>query len=394
MKTCDLKMIPFKTSVGGHKLLSSIKIALFLVGVDIRSSKIDSKGKTTSRIASFYLKFTTLFWVVYIFHATATFVFGNTFTSTQEINGKLSRKSIEVITFILWIILISRRKKISALIYKINRLMKMFVTEYNSLWLHIGTAVVVIVPFLSWLTLTFPFEENDCKSFMNYFSFSIFNVPEGCYCKAMYIVMFIVQIPKLVLINTFAVLYTILCYFLSKFFDLLSESGIKKKKEDFITYQHHRGIYEQITAVAKSLEDIMSLPIFLIGIADFMGMFYGVVALDPFHRLSARSWMKNASLSALTVSLKCFLSFVCVSLSAAHVHEASERDKQIQDEMIKKILSTEENFENKNLLLLFTNYSGKPLRLSAWGFFYFTKGLILTAVGSILTYSLLILQLN
>ncbi|GBN93620.1 hypothetical protein AVEN_236763-1 [Araneus ventricosus] len=222
----------------------------------------------------------------------------------------------------------------------------------------------------------------------------MFNVPKGCYCRAMYIVMFIVQVPKLVLIHAFAVLYIILCCSLSKFFDLLSESGSEKKRVDFITYQHHRGIFEHITAVAKSLEDIMSFPIFLISVADFMGMFYGVVALDPFHRLSARSWMKTFSLSALTVSLKCFMLFVCVSLSAAHVHEASERDKEIQLVMIKKILSSEQNFESKNLILLFTNYSGKPLRLSAWGFFYFTKGLVMTAVGSILTYSLLILQVN
>ncbi|GBM87528.1 hypothetical protein AVEN_21984-1 [Araneus ventricosus] len=165
-------------------------------------------------------------------------------------------------------------------------------------------------------------------------------------------------------------------------------------KIDYITFQHHRAIYEQITAVMKSLEDIMSLPIFIICVADFTGMFYGVVALDPFHRLSARSWMKNASLSALTVSLRCFLSFVCISLSASHVHEASEKHKEIQEVMIKKILSSEQNFENKNLLLFFTNYSLKPLRLSAWGFFYFTKGLFLTAIGSILIYSLLILQLN
>ncbi|GBN21539.1 hypothetical protein AVEN_260052-1 [Araneus ventricosus] len=167
----------------------------------------------------------------------------------------------------------------------------------------------------------------------------MFNVPIGCYCRAMYIVMFIVQVPKLVLIHAFAVLYIILCCSLSKFFDLLSESGSEKKRVDFITYQHHLRIFEQITTVAKSLEDIMSLPICLIGVADFMGMFYGVVALDPFHRLSSRSWMKTFSLSALTVCFKSFLSFVCVSLSAAHVHEASERDKEIQLVMIKKILN-------------------------------------------------------
>ncbi|GBN93618.1 hypothetical protein AVEN_236761-1 [Araneus ventricosus] len=105
----------------------------------------------------------------------------------------------------------------------------------------------------------------------------------------------------------------------------------------------------------KSLEDIMSLPILITCVADFTGMFYGVVVLDPFHRLSARSWMKNFSLASFTVALRCLLSFVCVSLSAAHVHGASERDKKIQEEMIKKILSSEQNCENMNLLLLFTN---------------------------------------
>ncbi|GIY63071.1 hypothetical protein CDAR_563901 [Caerostris darwini] len=48
----------------------------------------------------------------------------------------------------------------------------------------------------------------------------------------------------------------------------------------------------------------------------------------------------------------------------------------------------------KTVSVLLVAHQSPPFILSAWGFFYFTKGLVLVALGSVMTYSLLIIQIS
>ncbi|GIX71347.1 hypothetical protein CEXT_183761 [Caerostris extrusa] len=62
--------------------------------------------------------------------------------------------------------------------------------------------------------------------------------------------------------------------------------------------------------------------------------------------------------------------------------------------MLKHILAYNQNVDFKVLFSLFITHQSSPFTLSAWGFFYFTKGLVLSAIGSALTYSLLMIQID
>ncbi|GBN77677.1 hypothetical protein AVEN_161884-1 [Araneus ventricosus] len=87
------------------------------------------------------------------------------------------------------------------------------------------------------------------------------------------------------------------------------------------------------------------------------------------------------------------ISFFVVILFAAQVNEEDEELRhEVKDVtfQLKRWIRTEENYE---ALLLFLE-SKRPLALTASGLFQFKKNLLLTSAGILITYNLLILQLD
>ncbi|GIY63055.1 uncharacterized protein CDAR_563801 [Caerostris darwini] len=151
--------------------------------------------------------------------------------------------------------------------------------------------------------------------------------------------------------------------------------------------KHHVTQNEEITDVLKSLENALSFPIFFSQFADFADIFYGFVVLD-ISKLS--SFVENVSFSTLYFSMTSSLSFLCVCLAASAVHEASKYSKETHKKMVKLFLTSRQGRED--LILLFDLQNNPAFVLTAWSFFNFTRSLILSAMGCILTYSLLIVQ--
>ncbi|GIX71349.1 uncharacterized protein CEXT_183771 [Caerostris extrusa] len=116
--------------------------------------------------------------------------------------------------------------------------------------------------------------------------------------------------------------------------------------------------------------------------------------MDPFQKTKNSYWMKSISLYVGFISMRALVSFVCVTSAASRIHEADRKAKEVQEAMLKNVLSSSEKNYRKELLLLFVVQNSKPFTLSAWGFFNFNKGVILSTIGSILTYSLLIEQID
>ncbi|GIY63059.1 uncharacterized protein CDAR_563831 [Caerostris darwini] len=121
-----------------------------------------------------------------------------------------------------------------------------------------------------------------------------------------------------------------------------------------------------------------------------MCIFFAIIVTDPFKKTKNSYWMKSISLYVGFISV----SFVCVTSAASRIHEADRKAKEVQEAMLKNVLSSSEKNYRKELLFLFVVQNSKPFTLSAWGFFNFNKGAILSTIGSILTYSLLIEQID
>ncbi|GFU47333.1 uncharacterized protein NPIL_82141 [Nephila pilipes] len=165
---------------------------------------------------------------------------------------------------------------------------------------------------------------------------------------------------------------------------------------DYIYFKNYIEVYESIVNVLKVFDDAISLPIFLIVFSDSMTMYYGLVRLGPPRRqlMQLKVWVERYIFGIVFAFLRALLSFLFVAVAASSVHEASKNAKDIQQRMTKRILASEENNNNKDIFLLLVSNDSPPLILTAWGFFPFNRGLIFSAIGTVLTYSLLMMHIS
>ncbi|GFW18953.1 uncharacterized protein TNCV_164691 [Trichonephila clavipes] len=370
-------------------------MVMFAVGLDVRSYRRNT-GFQTSRICYFYQKLLFFLWLVYLIHVLSTIVRSDIPNQTG-INAILARKLPEIIAFLVWAMMMTRRKEVSILLHDIYHLGSVFNKEFRSLWVRLGALICMLTPLLSSLIILLSYAEEECKSLLAYYNLNFAFLPDGEHCKILHSLYIFYQIATYALQNAVAVLYVIICCFLSDLLNTHAILGSKRvdnmnAKFEYNYIQNYLAVHECIIKVLKSLEKTMSLPIFLIEICDCIGLFYGFVKLDSMERFSV-SFSESQYLKISFVSLRALVSYLCVSFAASSVHEASKNAKDVQEGMLKRILVSKRMSDSREVFLLFVTHNGPPFALSAWGFFYFTKGVVLTTAGSILTYSLLMLQI-
>ncbi|GFT94081.1 uncharacterized protein NPIL_148751 [Nephila pilipes] len=382
---------------GTQQPLSAVTMVMFLIGLDVRSYRRKTCFET-SRTYCFYQKFIFVLWLIYFAHVLATII-GNEIISRIGINSIISRKLPEIIAFLVWAVLMTRRKDISILLHDLYQLGIIFNKEFRPLWINLGAFVSIITPLMSWSSIYLTFGEDDCKSLMTYYSLNFYYAPEGKNCRIIMGLNFFYHVATYTLPTTVAVTYVIICHFLSDLLKLHARRGSKRAdslcyKFEYNYIRNYLMVYEYIIKALKSLERTLSLPIFLIEVCDCMGIFYGFVKLDSIGKFSLqRSYVESHFLKITFVSLRALVSYLCVSFAASSIHDASKNAKDVQEEMLKRILVSEQKNDSKGMFLLFVAHNGPPFTLSAWGFFNFTKGTVLATAGSILTYSLLMLQI-
>ncbi|KAF8786125.1 hypothetical protein HNY73_007887 [Argiope bruennichi] len=366
---------------------------MFIFGVDIEKNSKSSNNKA-AKLRSMYQKLISIMWIMFLLHPIAITFSYEIRSSKTDFKETLSRKFPIVIAFALWCTLRSRHREIRNSLTNIHYLGNNLSVVFETVWTKIGLAVTVGVPLLMWLSVSIPFVENNCQKMMTYFSFNYSYVPESYNCVVLCIAMLFYNLGVYALSTSFAVFYVILCFHLSKLlhkFSKITSRNLEDKGCSAI--RHHLVTYESLTQTLKSFESTMSFPIFLIQMSDCIVMFYSFVKLDPFHQSGERWFLKHYTFSLYFMALKAVASFLCVSLAATRVHEACRVIKDEQEEMLKLVIISPDMHE-KELLLLLVNHNSPPFTLSAWSFFSFNRGMIMSAVGSILTYSLLILQLD
>ncbi|GIY63073.1 hypothetical protein CDAR_563911 [Caerostris darwini] len=126
---------------------------------------------------------------------------------------------------------------------------------------------------------------------------------------------------------------------------------------------------------------------------DLLGLFFGFIWID-ISKSPLNNWLRHYWLSVYFTSLFSLVSFLCVSLTASSVHEVSKECKNVQEIMLKQLLASNRKKDFKTVSVLLVALQSPPFILSAWGFFFFTKGLVLVALGSVMTYSLLLIQIS
>ncbi|GIY63067.1 uncharacterized protein CDAR_563881 [Caerostris darwini] len=304
----------------------------------------------------------------------------------------------EVISFLIWYTLMMRRKELSDLFRNVCRLGDTFDTHISKMAVTIGEVLTLFVLIGGWLAKIVLYEECDCKLLVAYNVLNAFTLPEGYNCKLFYVIT-LFNNSFLNIMKTFlAVIYTIICHFLRTILKAHSNFGYRKTQKSkatvhYVTIECHLLRYESILKVLKHFERTLAFPVFLLQIADLVGLFIGFIWIDA-SKSPLQHWFRNYWLPVYFNSLVSLVSFLCVSLTASSVHEASKECKNVQEIMLKQVLASNRKEDFKTLTLLLVAHQSPPFILSAWGFFYFSKGLVLVALGSVMTYSLLIIQIS
>ncbi|GBL87169.1 hypothetical protein AVEN_270462-1 [Araneus ventricosus] len=370
--------------------LTAIERILFVGGVDVR--KKHKKSNFLWILSSVYNKFAVLWWMAFTLRTIATMLSiakGN-IALTQL---KLTRKLLETTFFVLWFIMIKARQKITVLIRDLENIASSLDRKIIRSWIRYATVVIITVPLLGTIALNLSSEEEYCQAMLRYQSGNLITVSRGHNCLVWYILAPFCIMPPYILHTGVCITYIIFCYCFRNILNIHSKSGLEKKYINFKDYRYHLLTYDRIIKVLQDFEKVMSYPIFVAEINDFTGILFGLIALDPFKRLPHLSWSPTWIWVNVFVSLRALISFLCVCLTASSVTEASKNARNIQKEIMKRV--TVPTIQEKSELLVFIKaHKTQPFKLSAGGFFYLNKSLVLTAVGSALTYSLLILQLT
>ncbi|GFU47319.1 uncharacterized protein NPIL_82071 [Nephila pilipes] len=372
-----------------HLFFVIIKV-MFMFGLDIRN-----KEDIMIRRHSFYQKILSLFWVLYFVHTIITIITDDIY-QTPTINSLIARKSNDVIAFLIWIVMKTRENKVHNLLQHMNYLRTISDVKLHSFWIWFSVGLTFAIPLLAWLSLILFLDETYCSSLASYYSLHLFSVPEGYSCLVSSVALLFSHTAIYALRTSVTVLYITICFFLRNLLNRHSEMGLKNIEKntnpiDQKYCENYIDLYKHIIEISNIFEKVMSLPVFLITIADCMGIFYGFLKFEE-SKEPKKIYLVSYRFGILYIILRSLVSFLFVTFAASSVFESSVNAKTVLEKLTERLLISGQKKDNKELLLLFLAQNKSPLILSAWGFFNFTRSLVLSVLGVVLTYSLLMMQ--
>ncbi|GFW11348.1 uncharacterized protein TNCV_3808681 [Trichonephila clavipes] len=266
-------MALLKNSTGRLYPFSPITKIMLIFGLDVRNNVKSSKNQTSVWFL-LYEKCLSALWIVFIVYVAATFITGDITNREKSVYETVSRKFHEIVAFLIWYTLKTRKREVYLLLHEIYYLKTLLYAEVHAFWEYFGVMISLIVPFLSWLSLTLSMDEIRCKSFVFYVSLNMNYIPDGYHCSMLYILMVGNKLAIHSLRTAVTVLYVLICCTIRNLLNKWSEIGTKKIPELDIQCKGHRSYmetYEHIANILIRFESVMSLPIFLVTISDYIG---------------------------------------------------------------------------------------------------------------------------
>ncbi|GFS41505.1 hypothetical protein NPIL_135681 [Nephila pilipes] len=146
-------------------------------------------------------------------------------------------------------------------------------------------------------------------------------------------------------------------------------------------------LYDKITGLMEFFDDTMSFAALCLSLLYSVSVFY-------FFIKSARDLDKNSAPKLVFSAVSSLIGFLALSSFAAGVNEADKMAKRINGELLKQEWEFHQNQCISKWIPLHFADSERAFKLSGWGFFFFTRSFIPVAFGSLLTYTLLLIQLD
>lgn len=155
--------------------------------------------------------------------------------------------------------------------------------------------------------------------------------------------------------------------------------SVTSKDIDMCFWRHY-----WILGTFRVLNSVLSYPVFLSNIFNICGIFYAFIMMLKWKRID---------LEIFSVLILNFTAFTASTFSASAVNEADKIAKLTDVKLLQSLIVSDKQRTKGSIEIFWQMCHEPPFSLSGWNFFEYTGGFYLTAVGTMITYSLLVINL-
>ena len=357
-----------------------VSYIFLLYGINLNCFK---NSQTRSGLLWFIRKFIVLFHI----YTCAVFAFSLYQTQYQKVEFETfkrlaARNFIFLTAIILWHI-INRRGKELCNLFEFMKKQKIDFQIANNIYIF-----SVLWPILT-LIITFKHSSSSISYIRTYF-FHFYD-SSTCNCYFLYyVIVFIHATLNKTFVSCVVILYSSTCNHFQKVILKYVESNTQLasfRNNSNETVELRFCIYESIIKNIKRFESIMAFPIFVAFMFNVAEAFYGMLVL-------LNKSNDEINWKSCDYIIRGFISICLIIYAASDVNEEDKKAKVSNNDLLRSAFVVS-NLENLDTKLNLRHENEKPsLTLTAWGFFEFKRSFVFAAVGCVLTYALLFINLK
>lgn len=325
---------------------------------------------------------------IYIVHFSFTF---------EDFKLNLAHATLYIISLALWYAMYKRReslKEIFPALMKISKTSSLSGCKYYILHIALSLNFLFIIIFGS-ILIYFMNRTEDANFFCSLMSYHIWEVCEPTEVGRIYIFVqnLLLTILSPLFSNVVAILYTCLCYrcslLLSRYRSRI-EMIISQEKYCTVTPKLGR-MYLDIAKVIDEVQNVFSLPALFSYIITFMQSFIVFVRL----LLNAKEGQSYLLISEhLCLHIPSCIFTLLIPFYATQVAIEMKKITNLFHRLYENMTLKSHICTTENLFIGEILKKSIPVTLSAWEMIEFSDNIVLTAVGTFLTYALLILNIE
>ncbi|GIX75123.1 hypothetical protein CDAR_479601 [Caerostris darwini] len=351
---------------------------LYLFGLDIGGKK--SKKATVKNCLSVFNLRAAMFHLVCVNLTYSMFLYD--FRKTEKTVRKVSlvRKVPELFTFLLWYSVYYKRNSIKNLMSRIHHVNQELSLSTTTAVTVTGFAAILVIFIVAPLSILLFESEETLLFYTEYYNFGVRTFGAG--------VNYAVTVPTIFAyyfyIFTFpacvCVLYSALCLTLKR--ALVAHASLARAEFAGLRKRHLLSIsgrYGRILGLVEHFEDALSLVAFFLSFHYFICVFYFLNIYQSHQESSPYA-------KYVFYGLYGIVSYVGMAMFASSVTEADRAARRANRDLFRRAHPGGGEGQSTD--------PERAFALTGWGCFTFTKSFILAAFGSILTYTLLLMQLD
>lgn len=349
---------------------------LNLFGIDLCESQITQAKRKKVIIARYIMK---LVWGI-LFVTSIFQLFSCMFYATREfLKYVISAHCMLLCSFLTWCYLIKHETKLKKVIKKLLRITNLRGTSSLKNFIMMYYIYLMLI-FIMYICSQIYYIALDTHSFVSNKRLPVSWYIEKCVLHVLYFAKHFTGFS----VFCFLGLYVIVCRYmvvtLYRHIDVtktLLKSGTSKDI-DMCFWRHN-----WILSTFQVINSVLSYPIFFSNSYNICGMFYAFII---------PKWA-NVNIEIVSVLILNFLAFTASTFAASAVNEADKIAKMTDLKLLQPFIVSDQQSTKTNIEILWQMCHEQPFALSGWNFFEYTRGLYLAAVGSMITYCLLVIAL-